>query len=294
VLFQLSYIPTGEVAVATLGRRSIPPAPGAGPNGTTGSARLRRSMEPSPAPQARLEVSAVLWLIRLTIGPIIRLVPAGAAVTLLLQLRREQGSWGLDPADAQKVLAGDDLVDDAGIIDTRTILVDAPPATVWPWLAQLGYGRGGWYSYDRLDMKGSSADRILPEFQDLAAGDIVPTHPGGGFEARIVEPERALVVYLDDKMVREQALVEAARHPEIRAQVARDVEMPAFRVSWAFILQAEPLGGTRLVERVRADIDLAGPQRRGLPVLGVGLFTLLRSQMLGIQRRAEGASRRSA
>ena len=56
----------------------------------------------------------------------------------------------------------------AGIIDTRSLVIDAPPAAVWPWLVQLGYGRGGWYSYDRMDMAGRSADRILPEFQDLA------------------------------------------------------------------------------------------------------------------------------
>jgi hypothetical protein len=229
-------------------------------------------------------------------------VMAGMAVATGLQQRHLARTWGLLPGDAQRVLPGDDLVGSPDITETRSLIIAATPAQVWPWIVQMGHGRGGWYSFTPLDRAwrpgrgapGRSADRILPEYQGLVTGDIVPTHPGGGFEARIVESGRALVVYLDDKMVREQALSEAARHPEIRAQAAKDAEMPAFRVSWAFILQSEPLGGTRLVERVRADIDLAGPQRRGLPVLGLGLFTLLRSQMLGIQQRVEGASRRSA
>ena len=153
----------------------------------------------------------MLWTVRFAIKSIFRLLPlvvaalVGAGTALLLQLRGEQRAWGLDPADAERPLAGDDLVVTPGIVDTRSLVIDAPPADVWPWLAQLGFGRGGWYSYDRMDMAGSSADRILPEFQDLAPGDLVPTHPGGGFLAKVVEPGRALVLYLDDQLARSQA-----------------------------------------------------------------------------------------
>ena len=69
----------------------------------------------------------------------------------------------------------------AGIVSTRAITIDAPPAAVWPWLVQMGSGRGGAYTYDwienlfGLDMH--SADEILPQFQDLEVGDD-PAGPG--------------------------------------------------------------------------------------------------------------------
>lgn len=52
-------------------------------------------------------------------------------------------SWGVDPAASGALLPGDDLVPDASAIDTRAIEIAAPPAAVWPWLVQMGYGRGG-------------------------------------------------------------------------------------------------------------------------------------------------------
>src|SRR6185369_12325462 len=84
--------------------------------------------------------------------------------------------------------------------ETRGITIDAVVEDVWPWLMQLGYGRGGWYSYDKLDMKGHSATEILPEWQGLQVGDTVPTHPDGGFEVRALEPGRALVLYVDSEI----------------------------------------------------------------------------------------------
>lgn len=60
--------------------------------------------------------------------------------------------------------------------------INAPPEKVWPWLVQLGGDRGGWYSWDRLDNAGRpSADRIHPEWQELAVGDYVKYfEPGRG------------------------------------------------------------------------------------------------------------------
>ena len=159
----------------------------------------------------------MLWLVRPAVKTVVRLLPialsmlVGMALVFLVKLRQEQQTWGVMPSDANRPLAGDDLIADPGIVDTRSLVIDAPPAAVWPWLAQLGFGRGGWYSYDRMDMAGSSADRILPQFQDLAPGDIVPTHPGGGFLAKVVEPQQALVLYLDHELVRSQAEAAAGR-----------------------------------------------------------------------------------
>jgi hypothetical protein len=229
---------------------------------------------------------------------------AAVAAAVLFALRREQGRWGVDAADAVRVLPGDDLVADAGIVDTRSLVIDAPPAAVWPWLAQLGYERGGWYSYDLIDMKGRSAEGILPGFQDLAEGDLVPTHPGGGFVAQVVQPDRALVLYLDDALARDQAegaraskgttSGRAVRHepltPGLQAAGAMGgFAMPAFRVTWAFLLEPEAGGTrTRLIERFRVWAPDGGtPARLGMPFMGLGVFAMTRKHMLGLKSRAE-------
>ena len=71
-------------------------------------------------------------------------------------------TWGYDPIEESKALPGDDLVPTPKGIITRGITIDAPPEAVWPWLVQMGYGRAGWYSYDRMDMKGGSATDDRP------------------------------------------------------------------------------------------------------------------------------------
>ena len=220
-----------------------------------------------------------------------------------VRLRREHATWGLVPADIERVLPGDDLVPDADIVETRSLDIAAPPSAVWPWLAQMGYGRAGWYSYDQLDMRGPSARTIVPGLQDLAEGDLVPTHPGGGFVARVVDAPHALVLYLDAQLVREQ-LARAARRGERAAALPErldvvgalgDVTMPDFRASWAFVLDANGDASTHLIERFRARTgEAALPRRLGMPFMGYGVFAMTRRQMLGIKARAEAAWDRSS
>lgn len=205
-------------------------------------------------------------------------------------------TWGVDPLEALKVLPGDDLVAAPTACDTRGITIDAPPDAVWPWLVQMGYGRGGWYSYDALDMKGASSEAILPEHQALAVDDIVPTDPGGGFMVKAVEPERALVLSIDPEIIarRKDIAVPAAEAPGL-AVSGRFLGMatpPQFRASWSFVL--EPLGGgqTRLLERFRVRMD--GSSRGSsllAPFLGFGVFAMTQRQMLGIRARAEKLAR---
>ena len=96
-------------------------------------------------------------------------------------------------------MPGDSDASGAGYETTLAITIDAPAPAIWPWLVQMGYRRGGLYSYDWLDracgfLDAPSATRILPEFQQLHAGDVVPVGRGGGFPVRIVDPCRALVL----------------------------------------------------------------------------------------------------
>ncbi len=227
---------------------------------------------------------------------------AGMGAAYLLQLRQQYGSWGLIDGGEDRGVRGDGLVPEPELIETRAIDIDVPPGRVWPWLAQLGYGRGGWYSYHVLDRpwnpEGGSrfegAEEILSEYQDLAEGDLVPTQPQGGFEARIVEPDEALVLYLDDVMFREQLselvddMADAVEERGGDMDLDLDLDMPPYQVSWAFELQTLPGERTRLIERMRVHIEATQNQWRAKPALAMGLFVFMRSQLLGIKRRAEG------
>lgn len=226
---------------------------------------------------------------------------AGLGAAFLLQLRQQYRSWGLLAGGDERAVRGDGLVAEPDLVETRAIDIDVPPDRVWPWLAQLGFGRGGWYSFPVLDRAWNadggrpfqSAREILPEYQDLAEGDLVPTHPQGGFEARIVEPGEALVLYLDDAMFREQMSELAAEATdavdEQGGNLDIDLDMPPYQVSWAFELEELPGQRTRLIERLRAHVEASEQQWRARPALAMGVFALLRSQLQGIKRRAEGA-----
>jgi len=189
-------------------------------------------------------------------------------------VRPKVRGWGLDPHEAELPLPGDDLIPEPSHVETRGITINAPVAKVWPWLVQMGFGRAGWYSFEMLDNK-ASGDTVLPEFQDLKAGDIMPTHPGGGFMVKTVEPERALVLYTDTDLLRSQAeRSENESYPEIKA-------------SWAFYLQPED-GTTRLIERFRAKTPGSGPATAVLgEIMGTGIVLMTRKQMLGIKERVE-------
>jgi len=77
-------------------------------------------------------------------------------------------------------MPGDELLGPDAASTTRAITIDAQPEDVFPWLLEIGYGRGGWYSYDRIDNDGKpSVDRIDPVLQRLAVGDRMVGGPGG-------------------------------------------------------------------------------------------------------------------
>jgi proline iminopeptidase len=232
---------------------------------------------------------------------IVAAIASAGAVYGFIQGRTQFRTWGIDPAEKAKPLPGDDLVPDAEAVDTRGIEIAAPPEQVWPWLVQMGYGRAGWYSYDELDTSHPSADHIVPELQSLGIGDVMPTHPGGGFEVRVLKPEKTLVLYAD------RALMEAqkAAAPEDLGDASPNVQATGlalqrtmqgdFQVSWAFVLESRPDGRTRLIERFRGRMEIPAEPARSPRVpeiagkaLVFGLFVMARRQLLGIRDRVEG------
>lgn len=211
-------------------------------------------------------------------------------------------TWGIRADETRTALPGDDLIPEPLASDTRGIDIKAPPEAVWPWLVQMGYGRAGWYSYDAIDMNHPSLDRIEPELQQLAVGDILPTHPSGGFEVKVVDPNRSLVVYSDRALVEAQA-AKAGGSAEAMAGASANVRATGayldramagdFRATWAFHLMPTP-SGTRLIERFRVwfvvPAEAEVPARFARSLLGFGVFVMLRRQMIGIRARAEAPS----
>ena len=115
----------------------------------------------------------------------------GSAAAYILAIRPWQLGWGATGEERDATLAGDDLIPNPDLVATRAITVHAPPDQVWPWLAQLGQGRGGFYTYDVLEnLVGCdihSADRVVPEWQDIKVGDQVKLHPEVGLGVAVVE-----------------------------------------------------------------------------------------------------------
>jgi hypothetical protein len=101
--------------------------------------------------------------------------------TYLALIRPWTRAWGATPEEVDAALPGDELVTNPGVTMTRAVTIDAPVGEVWPWLAQIGQDRGGFYSYTWLEnlagCRMRNADRVHPEWQDRSVGDGVPLHP---------------------------------------------------------------------------------------------------------------------
>jgi hypothetical protein len=164
----------------------------------------------------------------------------------LLVARPRQLGWGATERESRDSLSGDDLLAHANLTATRAITIRASADRIWPWIAQLGQGRGGFYSYDWLEnLVGCdihSADRIVLEWQDVAVGD----------EVRLA-PEVALVV----------ASVQPGRSLVLRGGIPLGSAAPPYDFTWAFALRDAPDGTTRVLVRERyAFMRIPGPRRK--------------------------------
>jgi len=184
-------------------------------------------------------------------------------------------NWGSRPDEVAREMPGDGLLPEAPVVSTRAVGIDAPASAIWPWLVQMGPGRGGAYTYDwienlfGLDMH--SADEIVPELQGLAAGDEIPLSDKLRMRVAVLEPEHTMAWRSDDG-----------------AWV------------WSFGLYPEapsaPGGNqTRLVSRNRIQDPRTGllASVLSLYVMEPGSLIMERKMLLGIKERAERLSSRS-
>jgi hypothetical protein len=187
----------------------------------------------------------------------------GLAAAGYTRYRRWQQRWGATDAEVARPLPGDDLVPHPQFSATNAVEIRATPAHVWPWLVQMGgYTRAGWYSYDRFDNGGRpSADRIVPELQHLEVGDVLPTNPHGqGFRVVSIDPGRSLVT-------------------EIREGHGT--------ISSTFVLADAGEGRTRLINRVRWQLERTPSLTPFALMMDLGHFVMERRMLLNIRDRAE-------
>jgi uncharacterized protein YndB with AHSA1/START domain len=159
-------------------------------------------------------------------------------------------------------MPGDSLVATSAFVATRAITIAAPPERVWPWLVQTGFGRAGFYSYDLLDNLGRhSAAVVLPEFQNVAVGDLA---------APMASPP-------DERTAFRVAEV-AAPHKLVWAKPDS---------TWAWRLDPVGANGTRLVTRLKAKYQLGPFLPATVALMEIGDFPMMRRMLLGLRERAE-------
>jgi hypothetical protein len=183
----------------------------------------------------------------------------GSALTgvYALAVRPWMLRWGATAAETRAALPGDDLVPDPGARCTRAVTIDAPIESVWPWLAQIGQDRAGFYSYEWLEnlagCRMHNADEIHPEWQQRAIGETVGLHHLYGLPVVRFEPGRVL----------------------------------ALKGWGTFVTQPLPNRRTRLIARGRTARGPGGVF--GALLMDIPHFLMERRMLLGIKDRAEGA-----
>ncbi|WP_062531095.1 hypothetical protein [Demequina rhizosphaerae] len=185
--------------------------------------------------------------------------------------------WGTVGAEADDALPGDALVPEPKWSYTFGVDVAAPPEAVWPWIAQIGQGRGGFYSYQTLEnligCRIANATAILPEHQHPAVGQEIRLHPDAPpMRVAVVDPPHALVL--------------------VGAPADLAAEESGGAVTWQFVVRADAGGGSRLLTRGRYDHTSDWRARLGFgrfPLEAI-VFVMSRRMMLEIARLAEGGA----
>src|SRR5664280_277474 len=197
-------------------------------------------------------------------------VLAGAVASYLSVGRRPCLTWGATPEEVDRAMPGDELLPNPDILATRAISISAPPSAIWPWLMQMGSGKGGVYTYDWIEnlfgLNMHSADEVFPQFQDRKVGDVEQLGTSGPrMRVAILEAERAMVLQSDDG-----------------------------NWVWAFCLCPLDQRRTRLVSRNRIKTPGAPLLMRIVQTLVMepGSLVMERRMLIGIKTRAESLATR--
>lgn len=186
---------------------------------------------------------------------------------------RRRQRWGTIGTEATDPLPGDELVARPKWSNTLGISIEASPADVWPWIAQLGQGRGGFYTYQALEnlvgCKITNTTEILSEHQHPVAGEGIRLFAGGpALAIEIVKPPNTLVLF---------------------GSPAGDGGETGGTSTWQFVVKPDPGSGSRLLVRGRYECGSDWRSRRGFarfPLEAI-TFVMSRKMMHEIKRLAE-------
>jgi hypothetical protein len=203
----------------------------------------------------------------------------GFTTLYLMVIRPWHLKWGATAEEVKRALPGDDLLPNAKINATHAITIAAPIDRVWPWIAQIGRGRGGFYSYEAIEnamgLNIHNADRILPDCPPPQVGGSMPFADDFGVPYTIVDAPRTLVVYADTRL--------PGDHPAPKMRRGDYLAM-----TWGWYLEPIDNHTTRFIERWRTDY---GPGLLNALVYRLfmepGAFIMERKMLLGIKERAE-------
>jgi hypothetical protein len=187
------------------------------------------------------------------------------AVAYWFTLGRRFAECAPTPDDLTRTMAGDAIIATPTHSASDAITIDASPDDIWPWLVQLGYQRGGLYSYDWLDrlfgfLDRPSTNRVIPEFQHLAVGDTIRLGRHQELTVAALEPARALVLLYNAR---------------------------GFEWVWQFGLYPLEKNRTRLVTRGTERFQKNLGTWLFIQVLKPAAFIMTRRMLLGLKQRAE-------
>jgi hypothetical protein len=173
-------------------------------------------------------------LVRLLIAG---LILAGFAVLVVWFFYRPWAlTWGSSDEEIARSMPGDEVLENPTFNATRAVMIEATPDEIWPWIVQIGYRRAGFYSYDFLDNDGiPSAERILPQYQALEVGDLIPLSKSAFVRVAELDPPKSMVLVFEVAGTWSDA-------------------------TWVWGLYPEDASHTRLVTRLRANARWVRPR----------------------------------
>ena len=203
----------------------------------------------------------LVWQLGWLGGMAVGLGLAGVVVTLYVWVIKPwHMRWGATDAEVARDMPGDDLIPGAKSA-TRVITIKGTVDQVWPWLVQLGFGKAGWYSYDWIDNDFQpSADRIIPEYQNLQVGDKILMMPAMGFVVHSLDAPHSIVGLLEDGST-----------------------------SWCLGLYPIEGGGTRLVSRWRPKFEMTPATVLMSALAEPGTFIMEQKMLRTIRDRVEAS-----